>query len=144
MKGRILIIEDEKIWQMNLRLCFEEAGYYVTIVNNLAEALDILKNQLFHLMTIDMNLDLQKSFDGELLEGWDVLKIIKKHQIDRITPTIVITGYPEHYLEISKQKKLSGMFFISKDQFSKDELLRIANREIERNDLRFYDDKRNK
>ena len=142
MKGKVLVIEDLKIWQIILKEALESDGFVVTLAKNLKEALELIKTERFHFITIDMKLDENSPLIPDALEGWDVLNLLRKHDIDKMSPTMIISGYTEDYEKLLKPRKIQGLFIMNKTNFSKNEFLTIVNREVKRTDLRFYGDQR--
>jgi CheY-like chemotaxis protein len=140
-KGKVLVIEDNEFWQNILRDYLELEGFYVEVVSDLETAIQKLEKEIFHCITIDMNLD-EANNDADNFEGWDILKKIERLRIKDRTPTYVITGYGEDYLKIRGKKKLEAIFFMEKGQFDRQEFIDTIESEVERIDLRFKGDYR--
>jgi CheY-like chemotaxis protein len=142
---KALVIEDEKKWQEVLKQYLEEADCYVEVVNNLTDALQKIRTKIYHFITIDLFLPEDKN-DQELVEpekyeGWDILKEIIKAGHDRNTGTMVITGFPEDYLALKGIKKVSGLYFMSKNEFNKKKFIKTVSNFIKIMDYKFFDDK---
>lgn len=92
IKGRILIIDDEKTILLGLTDVFKDEGYYVRVAANAREALQIAKNEKFDIIYIDLMLP--------DMNGVDICREVKK-----LIPgceTFLITGNPskmEQYRE---------------------------------------------
>lgn len=142
MKGKILVIEDDPIWQDDLKEFLELDGFHVDVVGDIESALKIIEMQMFHFVTLDMRLD--KLSKENLLavdfEGWDILGLIKKIRLEQITPVMVVTSFAEDYERLKPLKKLESFFYMEKRPFMKKEFLEIINREVARIDLRFKND----
>ena len=79
---RILVIEDDPYIAGLLKMFLEDEGYEVRIYNNARSALDILSNETFNLITLDLGLP------G--MDGNQFLQELKK--INRQLPVIVISA----------------------------------------------------
>jgi len=143
MKGKILVIEDDKHWQSKLGRYLEEAGFYVEIVSDLDLALQKVSSELFHFITIDMSLDEGRSNAGNF-EGWQVLEIVKKLSVESRTPTMVITGFEVEYKKLIPEKDLQSIFFMGKGSFDREKFVETVVRAVDFHDLRFKDDHRSK
>jgi len=140
-KGKILVIEDLEEWQVDLRQSLEQAGFYVEVVDDLESALSKIKKELFHFITIDMNLKRHNRIP-EAFDGWDILKVVKQLQLNERTPTMIITAYPEDFLRLHIGQDVEELFLMDKGTFDRDEFIKIVEREINRKNLRFKDDHR--
>jgi CheY-like chemotaxis protein len=141
MKGKVLVIENEEPWKTYIREFLEEAGFFVEVVENLDDALQKMKNELFHFITIDMQLDTRTTSSKDF-EGWKILEEVKKLWIHDRTPTMIITGFEDKYHELKKQKGVEGIFFMSKLGWDPDEFVKCVETAVARYDLRFKDDYR--
>lgn len=83
----ILIVDDDKAIRQSLTLLLTRKGYRTTHAENPEQALDMLRNQKFQLVIMDMNYSLSTS--GE--EGIHLLRQAKIFQPD--TPIILITAW---------------------------------------------------
>jgi ActR/RegA family two-component response regulator len=142
-RGKVLIIEDDKDWQVNLRKYLEEAGFFTEIVSTLEDGLQKIKNENFHFATIDLQLDEDTNLPSEF-EGWKILEEIVKYRAERTMPTMVITGFDRDYVELKKLKNLSATFFMPKKTFDKKKFLETVITAVEYLNVRFYEDKKNK
>jgi CheY-like chemotaxis protein len=139
MKGKVLVIEDDEFWKSDLCEFLEDAGFHVEVVSELEKALEKVKKERFHFITIDMQLN-EANIDSQKYEGWEILEIIKKLRVQDITPAMVITGFGEEYSELKNKKKLEAIYFMSKGLFDKKEFIEIIEKEVSRRDLRFKND----
>jgi len=141
MKGKVLVIEDNVDWQNLLRDFLEKAGYFVVIEASLELAINKISHELFHFITIDMQLD-EDNTGKEKFEGWHILEVVKKLRIHQTTPTMVITGFESEYLELKKLKSVEGLFFMGKGNFDRTSFIETIDRVVAAKDLRFNDDHR--
>ncbi len=141
MKGKILVIEDNPIWQRKFKKFLELDGFFVEIVSNPKIAIEKIQTERFHFITIDMQLN-EKNKEAKSFEGWDILELIKKFRVQAITPVMVITGYGAQYNELKATKKVESLFFMEKGEFDRQKFLEIINKQVEKIDLRFKDDHR--
>ncbi len=84
MKKKILIIEDNFETQLVFKIYLREF-YEVEVSDNAETGLELIKNNRFDLLLLDINLP------GKL-DGNDVLRIVK-HELKSKLPVIVITAY---------------------------------------------------
>ena len=111
------------------------------VVSDLSLALQKVKSEIYHFITIDMQLD-ESNVDAHKFEGWDILEIIKKLRVQDITPAMVITGFNKEYKDLKEMKKLESIFFMYKGKFDRTEFIDIVERAVKSKDLRFKDDHR--
>lgn len=141
MKGKILIIEDEEFWQLKLKKYLELDGFYTKVVSNLETAIEAVKHEMFHFITLDMQLN-KETMKASKFEGWDILAIVKELRIQIITPVMVITGFPRDYETLIKEKNTESIFLMGKDGFDRQDFLETINRVVSKIDLRFKNDYR--
>ena len=68
---RILVVEDDQFWQIILGGELERAGYYVDTVASLAEAIEKLEGEPYHVVLTDISLDKRPwNDDGVKLLQW--------------------------------------------------------------------------
>jgi len=141
MKGKVLVIEDDKNWQKDLRLFLERAGFHVEVADNLEDALRKVEKELFHFITIDMQLD-ERNNKAAQFEGWNILDTIKRLRVHARTPTMIITGFTDKYLALKKEKQSEGIFHMPKRGLDPDIFIRTVEDAVKRFDLRFINDYR--
>lgn len=140
-RGKVLVIEDKSIWQQKLKEYLEEIGFFVETVSSLEVGLDKIQKELFHFVTIDLQLD-DDTADPTSYEGWRVLERIAKLRADQYLSTMVITAFEKDYEELKRVKKLEGTFFMSKKSFDKKSFQDLVLRVVEQTNLKFRDDHR--
>ncbi len=88
-KTSILIVDDEPDLLYNIGLTLEAAGYQVFKAGNGAEALVLLQTQAVELIISD--------FDMPLMDGYTLLREIRKNFKWREIPFLILTGQPSEY-----------------------------------------------
>jgi DNA-binding response OmpR family regulator len=141
MKGKILIVEDDKSWQNILKQCLNKAGYYAVIAGDVETALELIIKERFHFITTGLSLEDDTS-NPEWFGGWVVFRKVKQLRINTVTPVMVITGLEDEYLHFARENGLEADYFMGKGNFNEKELIEIINREVACIDLRFNDDHR--
>ncbi len=128
MKGDVLIIEDTQEWREMLRNLLEAEGYRVFEASTAAEAMELLTSRPFHLALVDISLRYQDESDES---GMHLLAAMKKHGLDRVVRSIVISGY-------GTRRRMRRAFvdydvadFIPKEEFDTEEFLAIVQRVFE-------------
>lgn len=126
LKRYILIVEDEYINQEILKEILKNE-YEILIANNGIEGLEILKTSTkpISLILLDINMP--------LMDGFSVIKEIKKDDIYRNIPIIVITGDKDSELEALQ---LGAVDFITKPFDINEVIVARVNRSIELSEKR--------
>jgi len=81
-KIRILVVEDEELIRTMMKINLEKAGYDVTLCNNAEHLLEVVADQYFDLILLDIMLP------G--ISGEEALKKLRDRKI--ITPVIMVTA----------------------------------------------------
>ena len=126
LKRYILIVEDEYINQEILKEILKNE-YEILIANNGLEALEVLKTSTkpISLILLDINMP--------LMDGFSVIKEIKKDKENKNIPIIVITGDKESELEALT---LGAVDFITKPFDLNEVIMARVNRSIELSEKR--------
>ena len=126
LKRYILIVEDEYINQEILKEILKNE-YEILTANNGIEGLEILKTSTkpISLILLDINMP--------LMDGFSVIKEIKKDDIYRNIPIIVITGDKDSELEALQ---LGAVDFITKPFDINEVIMARVNRSIELSEKR--------
>ena len=98
---RILIVDDDKNLRMVLANELSEEGFEVDIAENGAKAMDLLENQEYDVLLLDL------SMPG--LNGMDVLKKIKT--LELTTEVVILTGNATISTAVEAMK-LGAMIFL--------------------------------
>ena len=102
-KNRILVVDDEDALRTVLSAELEGEGYRVSSAGDGAEAINILKTQVFDLILLDIKMP--------NVDGFEVLKFVKENQPS--TKVIMLTGFADLKNAI-ESKKLGAEDFVSK------------------------------
>ena len=123
-KGKLLIVDDEKIALKNLVHVLKKDGYDVTGAQSGAAALALVDSQSFDVVLTDLKM--------EKVDGMQVLKKCRERSPD--IEVIVITGYatPESAVEAMKQ----GAFYYIAKPFRLEEVRQVVGEAIEKISLK--------
>ncbi|MEN6587101.1 MAG: sigma-54 dependent transcriptional regulator [Sulfuricella sp.] len=123
-KGKLLIVEDEKIALKNLVHVMTKEGYDVAGTQSGATALGWIENQSFDVVLTDLRM--------EKVDGMQVLRKCRERSPD--TEVIMITGHatPESAVEAMK----SGAFFYIAKPFRLDDVRKVVREALEKNLLK--------
>lgn len=102
-KNRILVVDDEDALRTVLSAELEGEGYRVSSAGDGAEAINILRGQIFDLILLDIKMP--------NVDGFEVLKFVKESQ--PATKVIMLTGFADLKNAI-ESKKLGAEDFVSK------------------------------
>lgn len=83
---RILVVEDDPPIADLLRIFLETEGYQVSVALDGNRALELLNQEHFDLVTLDLALP--------DMDGRQILQIIRSHPTTQELPVIVVTAYP--------------------------------------------------
>jgi len=119
-KGKLLIVEDEKIALKNLVHVLKKDGYDVTGAQSGAAALVLIESQSFDVVLTDLKM--------EKVDGMQVLKKCRERNSE--TEVIVITGYatPESAVEAMKR----GAFYYIAKPFRLEEVRQVVGEAMEK------------
>ena len=99
----ILVVEDNAINQLVIKLMIDSNNWNCTIVSNGQEAVETTRKEKFDLIFMDLNMP--------VLDGIEATKVIREY--DKQTPIIAVTAYTEsHYRTETSKAGMNG--FISK------------------------------
>ncbi len=104
---KILIVDDDKIVRVSLKLLLERQGYQVALAADQQEALEAVRSQQLHLVISDMNFT--KTVTGE--EGLELLRKIKVLRPE--LPVILITAWGNIPLAV-EGVRLGAFDFVTK------------------------------
>jgi diguanylate cyclase (GGDEF)-like protein len=83
-KGRILVVDDDKLNRIKLSVNLQEAGCEVVLAENGAQALELLYSQPFDTVLLDLMMP--------VMDGFAVLEQVRAHETLRHVPIIVISA----------------------------------------------------
>lgn len=81
---RILVVDDDELARIEISRCVEQQGYSVSLAEDGAQALSMLRSQTFDLVLLDL---LMPGVDG-----FEVLRQMKADATLREVPVIVVTA----------------------------------------------------
>ena len=113
--SHILVIDDEPVIGQLFRDSLEKNGCHVTTMVSSLEALELINNQRFDLIFLDLAMP--------ELDGSELFRRIRK--IDKQVPIAIITGYPDS--ELLKKAKEHGPFMIIIKPFTDSEILQAVH-----------------
>jgi len=108
--ANILIVDDEKVIQDSCSQILKKEGYKVKVASDGKEALRMFKEELFHIVILDIKLP------G--MDGIEVLSKIKEESPE--TPVIIMTGFAS--IESAVDALKSGAFDYLSKPFTPEEL----------------------
>jgi two-component system response regulator PilR (NtrC family) len=123
IKGKILIVEDEKSMREVLEILLEGENYDVTSASNGLEGLSYISKDIFDLVITDMKMP--------KVDGFELLRKIKETSPDTIVIMITAFGTTETAIEAMK---LGAYDYINKP-FKIDEIRLIVKKAIEKKRL---------
>lgn len=116
-KPKILIAEDDKPMARALELKLNHSGFQVTIAKNGQEALNILQEDKFDLVLLDLIMP--------QTDGFSVLKTLKEKHND--IPVIISSNLSQEG-DITKAKELGAVDFIVKSNSSLKEIIELIKK----------------
>ena len=123
-KGRLLIVDDEKVALKNLDHVMRKEGYEVVATQSGANALAHLEKQPFDVVLTDLRM--------EKVDGMQVLQKCREGGAD--TEVILITGYAT--LESAVEAMKHGAFYYIAKPFRLDEVRKVVAEAMEKIRLR--------
>ena len=98
---RIVVVEDERVTQTVISVILKGAGYSVVTARDAAEALSVIRAEIPHLMTLDI--DLSRDASGPTWDGYHVVEWLHHRFPEEPVPFIVISGGERAALEAKAQ-----------------------------------------
>ncbi|GAI09121.1 unnamed protein product, partial [marine sediment metagenome] len=122
--AKILVVDDEVNLLQSLSDVLKKKGYSVATAQNGLEALKKLKERYFNMAIVD--------FKMPKMGGMELLEVMKERYPQ--TPVVILTGYGTIKSAVDTMKKGAYNYLIK--PFSPDEILLIANKIMEEENLR--------
>lgn len=119
-KGRLLIVDDEKIALKNLEHIMKKEGYEVTGTQSGTNALKILDDQEFDIILTDLRMD--------KVDGIQILQRCRELYPD--AEVIMITGYAT--IETAIQAMKHGAYYYIAKPYKLDEVRKVVSEAIEK------------
>jgi DNA-binding NtrC family response regulator len=123
-KGRLLIVDDEKVAVRNLEHVMKKEGYEVTATQSGANALAFLDKQSFDVVLTDLRM--------EKVDGMQILKKCRETSPD--TEVVLITGFAT--LESAVDAMKHGAFYYIAKPFRLDEVRKVVAEAMAKIELR--------
>ena len=122
--AKILIVDDEVNLLQSLSDVLKKRGHSVATAQNGLEALEKLKERYFNIAIVD--------FKMPKMGGMELLKVMRERYPQ--TPVVILTGYGTIKSAVDAMKKGACNYLIK--PFSPDEIILIANKIMEEENLR--------
>ena len=122
MIPKVLVVDDEFVWQEILRTTLEMAGYEVYIASDYSQAAALIDNVGFHLAIVDIRL----SSSNASFSGIDLLNHIAELKLE-LPYCIILTGYPTVNLARESFKNYRVWDFVTKIDFDAYTFLKIVS-----------------
>jgi CheY-like chemotaxis protein len=123
---RIVVVEDERVTQTVISIILKGAGYSVAAARDAAEALSVIRAEIPHLMTLDI--DLSRDASGPTWDGYHVVEWLHHRFPDDPVPFIVISGGEQAALQ-AKAQSLGAFGYLPKP-VDKQKLLGLVKQAI--------------
>jgi CheY-like chemotaxis protein len=108
---KILVVEDERITQTLISVILKSAGYAVVAAKDAADALGMIRAEIPHLMTLDI--DLSHDASGPVWDGFHVVEWLHHRRPDEVFPFIIISGCDPATIR-AKAQSLGAFGYLSK------------------------------
>jgi len=115
IKANILVVDDEEVIRSLFKTILEELGHRVTTAETAAKGLELVKQQDFALIFLDLRMP---GMDGA--ELFRQIKLVKPK-----LPVIIITGYPDS--EIMARALAYGPFGVMNKPFGEADIVGAVN-----------------
>lgn len=91
-EGRILLIEDQREWQVELKNLLLDYPYSIKMAESLQKASDLLEHHVYDLVLLDLRL---KDWEEGNFEGWALMDRLEACRKEQGTQVIIVSGYGE-------------------------------------------------
>jgi len=115
VKASILVVDDEEIIRALIKETVEELGHRVALARTSSKALELVKQQDFDLVFLDLKLP--------KLDGAELFRQIKT--IKPKLPVIIITGYPDS--DMMARALAHGPFGLMNKPFSESDIITVVS-----------------
>ena len=122
----IVVVEDERVTQTIISVILKGAGYSVVAARDAAEALSVIRAEIPHLMTLDI--DLSRDASGPTWDGYHVVEWLHHRFPENPVPFIVISGGEQAALQ-AKAQSLGAFGYLPKP-VKKEKLLGLVKQAI--------------
>lgn len=118
--GRVLVLDDHKIWRDLLRDTLCDAGFVADCAESKEAALKLIENNFYHLLIVDINLD---DTDENNHDGLDLLAYLNQQGFFPALKVIILSAYGTMDLVHEAFVRHKIVDFVRKDKFLDDEFL---------------------
>ncbi|MFN3135342.1 MAG: response regulator, partial [Candidatus Kryptonium sp.] len=118
MPDKILIAEDEPATRLIFATILQDKGYEVTTCENGRECIELIKNEKFDTIILDIRMP--------DMDGFEVLKVLKSNPETNDIPVIIISGNTEPQ-NIKRAFDEGATEFIAKPVNLEELLIRVSN-----------------
>jgi CheY-like chemotaxis protein len=91
-EGRILLVEDQREWQVEIKDLLRDYPYSIKEAESLQKASDLLRLHVYDLVLTDLRL---KDWEEGNFEGWELLDNLATIREEQGTQVIIISAYGE-------------------------------------------------
>ncbi len=123
IKGRILVVDDEKSMREILQIFLKNEGYCVNVASNGEEAIDAVKKDIFDLVITDMKMP--------KVGGLELLKNVK--QITPGTVVVIVTAFGSTESAVEAMKH--GAYDFIQKPFQMDDIRLVVKNALEKQKL---------
>lgn len=132
--GRILVVDDSARWRAALAEALQRGGFYVDLAATTAEARDYLRDNLYHLLVLDVRMD---EADPSNVDGLDLLRELDTRGLSEALQVIMLSAYDTKERVRTAFREHNVADFLSKDRFDTREFLenvrQIFSKELKSN-----------
>src|SRR5436190_9664301 len=123
---RIVVVEDERVTQTVISVILKGAGYSVVAARDAGEALSLIRAEIPHLITLDI--DLSRDASGPTWDGYHVVEWLHHRFPEDPVPFIVISGGEPAVIQ-AKAQSLGAFGYLPKP-VDKQKLLELVRQAI--------------
>jgi DNA-binding response OmpR family regulator len=120
MKGCILVVDDQPRWREQLVEILNSEGYTVEAVATAKEALNVLHQNIYHLLILDIRLEDNNQCNSD---GMTLLRSLKERGLDEATKIIMLSAHGTREDMRIAFRDFNVADFLSKDDFDRQHFL---------------------
>ncbi|MFH1635685.1 MAG: response regulator [Chloroflexota bacterium] len=113
--GRILIVEDQREWQIEIKHLLKDFPYAIKIANGFQKAHDYLTHHVFNLVLLDLRLN---DWEEGNFDGWNLIQMIAQARKEQGTQVIIISAYGDTEIVREGFKEYSLCDYLDKKRFT--------------------------
>lgn len=127
---RVLVVDDLVQWRDALVEALQRGDFYVDAASTTAEARNYLRDNLYHLLVLDVRMD---EADPSNVDGLDLLRELDTRGLSEALQVIMLSAYDTKERVRMAFKDFKVADFLSKDNFSTREFLEIVRQIFSKN-----------